>query len=107
MAEYYEVLAEYIRRRIAEGRFRPLDPLLAARGFFGMVIYHSWIQELYGGKRYQKFSVQQVSTTLAQVWLQGMLSGLEIEPSRHAGKSNNGKRNHRGKRQDGTRNHKA
>ncbi len=104
VAEYYEVLAEYIRRRIAEGRFRPLDPLLAARGFFGMVIYHSWIQELYGGKRYQKFSVQQVSTTLAQVWLQGMLSGLEIEPSRHAGKSNNGKRNHRGKRQDGTRN---
>jgi AcrR family transcriptional regulator len=106
VAECYEVLAEYIRRRIAEGQFRPLDPLLAARGFLGMVIYHSWIQELYGGKRYQNFSVQQVSTTLAQVWLQGMLSSPEIVSPRHAAKSNNGNhRNHRGKREDAPRNH--
>lgn len=74
VAEYYEVLAEYVRQRIAEGRFRHLDPLLAARSFLGMVIYHSWVQELFGGKRYQNFSVQQVSTTLAEVWLQGMLA---------------------------------
>jgi AcrR family transcriptional regulator len=73
VAEYYEVLAEYIRQRIAEGRFRHVDPLLAARGFLGMVVYHSWVQELFGGKRYQNFSVQQVSTTLAEVWLHGML----------------------------------
>jgi len=90
VAEYYEVLAEFVRRRIAEGQFRPVDPLLAARGFFGMVIYHSWIQELYGGKRYQKFSVQQVSTTLAGVWLQGMLIEGAAASSGRNGKSNNG-----------------
>ena len=72
VAEYYEVLAEYVRQRIADGRFRHLDPLLAARGFLGMVIYHSWVQELFGGKRYQNFTVQQVSKTLAELWLQGM-----------------------------------
>jgi AcrR family transcriptional regulator len=70
---YYGVLAEYIERRIRDGVFRALDPLLAARGFLGMLIYHSWVQELFGGKRYQKLSVQQVSRTLVDVWLQGML----------------------------------
>ncbi|HXP16417.1 MAG TPA: TetR/AcrR family transcriptional regulator [Terriglobales bacterium] len=90
IAECYEVLAKYIRRRIAEGHFRRVDPLLAARGFFGMVIYHSWVQELYGGKRYQKFSVQQVSTTLADLWLQGMLLVPEAAILRPAAKSNDG-----------------
>jgi AcrR family transcriptional regulator len=98
VAEYYEVLAEFIRRRIANGQFRRLDPLLAARGFLGMVIYHSWVQELFGGKRYQNFSVQQVSKTLAKVWLQGMSCSPEIAPSGNSGKSNNGNhRNHRRK----------
>jgi TetR/AcrR family transcriptional regulator len=70
---YYGVLADYIERRIREGIFRPVDPVLAARGFLGMIIYHSWVQELFGGKRYEKLSVQQVSRALVDVWLQGML----------------------------------
>jgi AcrR family transcriptional regulator len=92
VAECYEVLADYIRGRIAEGQFRPLDPLLAARGFLGMVVYHSWIQELFGGKRYQNFSVQQVSMTLAEVWLQGMLSAPQMASSQGTAKFNNANR---------------
>jgi AcrR family transcriptional regulator len=92
VAECYEVLADYIRGRIAEGQFRPVDPLLAARGFLGMVVYHSWIQELFGGKRYQKFSVQEVSKTLAEVWLQGMLSGPQMASSQGTTRFNNGNR---------------
>ncbi len=69
---HYKLLAEFIRKRVAKGRFRRVDPLLAARGFLGMVIYHSWVQELFGGKRYQKFSVQQVSQTMVEIWLSGM-----------------------------------
>jgi TetR/AcrR family transcriptional regulator len=92
VAECYEVLADYIRGRIAEGQFRPVDPLLAARGFLGMVVYHSWIQELFGGKRYQNFSVQEVSKTLAEVWLQGMLSAPQIASSPGTAKFNNGNR---------------
>jgi TetR/AcrR family transcriptional regulator len=102
VAECYEVLADYIRRRIGDGAFRPVDPLLAARGFLGMVVYHSWIQELFGGKRYQNFSVQQVSKTLAELWLQGMLSTAEIASPHGPAKSNNGNRNR--KRQE-TGNH--
>ena len=95
VAEFYEMLAEYIRGRIAEGNFRPVNPLIAARGFLGMVVYHSWIQELFGGKRYQNFSVQEVSKTLADVWLQGMLSGPQMASSRATAKFNNGNRNRR------------
>ena len=72
VVEYYELIAEYIRRRIAEGAFRSVDPLLAARGFVGMIVYHSLIQEIYGGKRYQDFDVKEVSETLTDIWLGGM-----------------------------------
>lgn len=90
IAELYEVLSDFIKQRIAEGRFRPMDPVLAARGFLGMVVYHSWVQELFGGKRYQHFSVQDVSKTLAEVWLQGMLSVPEKVSLAVTSKSNNG-----------------
>jgi AcrR family transcriptional regulator len=72
IANYFEVLARFVRQGIAAGRFRKVDPLLAARGFLGMVIYHSWIQELFGGKVVQDFDLQVVSRTLARTWLQGV-----------------------------------
>ena len=72
IANYFEVLARFVRQGIAAGRFRKIDPLLAARGFLGMVIYHSWIQELYGGKEVQDFDMRVVSRTLARIWLQGV-----------------------------------
>lgn len=72
VADYFEVLARFVRKGIVAGRFRPVDPLLAARGFLGMVIYHSWIQELYGGKKVQDFDQRVVSRTLAGIWLGGM-----------------------------------
>lgn len=68
----YEALAEHIRQRVRSGAFRRVDPLLAARGFLGMVVYHFQIQELFGGKRYQKFERRKVSEALADIWLEGM-----------------------------------
>jgi len=72
VAEYFDVLAHQIRRRIREGSFRKVHPLLAARGFIGMVTYHFLIQELFGGKRQRKFDPRMVSETLTDIWLQGM-----------------------------------
>src|SRR5262245_61986393 len=40
ISEYYEVVAQRIRERISSGRFRNMDPLLAARSFIGMFFYH-------------------------------------------------------------------
>lgn len=74
VAEYYEALAAYIRGRIRQGAFRKADPLLAARGFIGMVVYHFLIQELFGGEQFQKFNPAEVAETLSQIWLAGMLN---------------------------------
>jgi AcrR family transcriptional regulator len=72
VADYYEALAGYIRARIRQGAFRKTDPLLAARGFLGMVVYHFLIQELFGGEQYRKFDLEEVANTLAEIWLAGM-----------------------------------
>lgn len=82
VADYFEVLARFVRKGIAAGRFRLVDPLLAARGFLGMVIYHSWIQELYGGKKVQDFDPRVVSRTLAGIWLEGMYPKAKKRASR-------------------------
>jgi TetR/AcrR family transcriptional regulator len=71
---YYEILADYIRGQIRRGAFRRVDPHLAARSFLGMVAEHYQSQELFGGKRYQKFNPRRVSETLADIWLGGLNS---------------------------------
>lgn len=72
---YYEALAGYIQQRIKQGAFREIDPLLAARGFLGMIIYHFLVQELFGAEKYQKFDAEEVAQTLVAIWLAGMRSG--------------------------------
>jgi AcrR family transcriptional regulator len=72
VAVYYEALADYIRGRAHDGVFRDVDPLLSARGFLGMVVYHFLVQELFGGDKYQKFDPAMVAATLAGIWLNGM-----------------------------------
>jgi hypothetical protein len=72
IAVHYEELAAYIRRRVREGAFRNVDPLLAARGFLGMVVYHFLVQELFGARKFQKFDPEMVAATLAGIWLNGM-----------------------------------
>ena len=77
MSEWYEMLAGYIRRQIAEGRFREVDPVLAARGFIGMVFHHYLVQELFGGARYQSYDLEEVAQTMASLWLSGISSSPE------------------------------
>jgi AcrR family transcriptional regulator len=72
IAETYEEVADYIRAEIEAGRFRNVDPLLAARGFFGMLVYHFQIQELFGAKKYQTFDPSEVAATITDIWLRGM-----------------------------------
>ena len=69
---YFELLSEFIRRQIEAGRFRAVDPLLAARSFVGMLANHFQVQELYGGKKYQVFDNHEVSRTLVDIWMNGV-----------------------------------
>lgn len=73
ITQYFATLASYIRRRIRDGGFRDVDPLLAARGFLGMIFNYVLTQELFGARRFQKFDIAEVGETLTDIWLSGML----------------------------------
>lgn len=45
---FYDLLANYIRRRIEDGAFRRVDSLLAARAFFGIIVHHRLLHDIFG-----------------------------------------------------------
>jgi AcrR family transcriptional regulator len=71
MAPYQELLCGLVHARMGEGRFRGVDPLVAAQGFFGMLVYHFQVRGVYG-KRLPKHERRQLSEALASLWLEGM-----------------------------------
>jgi TetR/AcrR family transcriptional regulator len=75
VANTYELISDYVRRGIQEGRFRRVDPVIAARGFLGMISNHILLQELFGGARYQKFNPRVVGQQMAETWLNGIRAG--------------------------------
>lgn len=45
--KFYDYLSGYIAKRIKEGAFRRVDPLLAARAFTGMIAHHRLLHEIF------------------------------------------------------------
>jgi AcrR family transcriptional regulator len=88
IAKRYQILAEHISKRIEQGEFRQTDPLLAARNFLGMLVYHFLIQEVFGAKRLHKYDLDEVAETVAELWLQGMQAAPKARPgTRRNGKT--------------------
>jgi hypothetical protein len=82
-ADYYETLAQYIRVRIKQGRFKPVDPMIAARTFVGMVTYHSLVRVLFGRIVHPKLDAGEVGRQVAALWLGGIVaSGKGIDTSK-------------------------
>lgn len=46
-SDFYELVLDYIRRRIRDGAFRGVDAEIAARGLIGMVGYHGLVELLF------------------------------------------------------------
>ena len=83
IAEYFEVLANYLRRQMCQGVLRSADPIMAARTFMGAVVYHSLIQELFGPvDTTGNTDAREASRLMVSIWLDGMSAG---SPSRHSG----------------------
>ena len=76
VAQQYELLAAYIRRRVADRAFRAIDADLAARSFLGMVVYHYLIQELFGGRRQADYDPAIAGRTMAELWLRGVVTDI-------------------------------
>ncbi len=68
----HEFLSGYIKMRIADGAFQPVDPLLAARGFVGMVAHYLLIHEIFGVKRPPGVLPEHVVDTFVTLFLQGI-----------------------------------
>jgi AcrR family transcriptional regulator len=65
-------LAEVIRRGVAAGEFRPVDPLIAARAFAAMFQVFAVSQELLGGKRILPLPEARVVRTVTDVFVNGL-----------------------------------
>lgn len=68
---FYDHLATYIETRIAEGAFRKVDPLLAARAFIGMVVHHRLLHEIFGVPMHR--SHDETVTTYVDLFLTGLV----------------------------------
>ena len=68
---FYDHLATYIRTRIEEGAFRPLDPLLAARAFIGVVVHHRLLHEIFNVPMQQ--SHEDTVATYVDLFLTGLI----------------------------------
>lgn len=96
VSDYYEKLGEFIQHRVEAGEFRKVNPQLAARGFLGMLVYHSMVQDIFGGSRFQSFDLHVVAENLTDIWLRGILAensevrreGSASEPKNGSGPAN-------------------
>ncbi len=68
---FYDHLAAYIRTRIQDGAFRPVDPLLAARAFIGMVVHHRLLHEIFGVPMHR--SHEETVATYVDLFLAGLI----------------------------------
>lgn len=69
---FYDFLAGYIQQRIDEGAFQPVQPLIAARAFMGMLIYHRLLTVLFHAQLTQ--TAEDISRTFVNI----MMNGLKI-----------------------------
>jgi AcrR family transcriptional regulator len=66
------LFANYIKKRIDEGIFRPMNPDLSARAFFGMFSSFILSQEIFGFKKTQEYDSEEVVRTFVSIFLKGM-----------------------------------
>jgi len=73
IAEYFEVLANYLRVQMRRGVLRSTDPVMAARTFIGMVGHYSLIKELFGTADTDgNLDAHAASRLMVSIWLSGM-----------------------------------
>jgi AcrR family transcriptional regulator len=68
----HEFLGGYIGERITEGAFRPVNPLVAARGFVGMIVHYLLVHEIYGIKRPAGLLPEQAVDTFVRLFCDGI-----------------------------------
>ena len=68
----FDNLADYLKKRMADGAIKKMNPELAARSFIGVLIYYMLVQEIYGGKKIETFKKEEVVDVFVEIFLKGM-----------------------------------
>lgn len=73
-------LTEYVKKRIAEGAFRQVDPIIAVRGFVGMVMNQAMTRKFFrhAGREFVNFSNRQAAEKFTDL-LMASLANFEYE----------------------------
>ena len=71
-ANYFELLADYLRHQMRQGALRSVDPLMAARSFVGAVAYQSLLRELFGAVAVGNLDPVEVSHLVVSIWMDGL-----------------------------------
>lgn len=72
-SKHFRKLADYIEQRIADGAFRLVEPMTAARAYIGMVVYHSQLKKLYRGSL-DELTNEELAEQLTDIFLSGVLT---------------------------------
>jgi AcrR family transcriptional regulator len=67
-----EFVAEYVRQRIADGAFRPIDPVLGARAFLGMIRDHLIVCVVHDPAEAHRLPIADVVSTFVELFLNGI-----------------------------------
>lgn len=70
--EKLDMLADYVQAGIRAGHFRAVNPVIAARSFLGMIVYHYLVEEVFGVPHAQALSTHEWAEQLAGVFLEGI-----------------------------------
>jgi AcrR family transcriptional regulator len=70
--EKFEMLATHIRAGIRAGHLRAVNPVIAARSFLGMIVYHYLVEEVFGVPHAQVLSTRELAEELVSIFVEGI-----------------------------------
>lgn len=85
VAERYREIANYIKERIQEGAFRKVDPNIAVRAFFGMIIHHAQTKRFFNqslGDQKSTLSNRVAAERFTDLFLAGLINNEQLTHKR-------------------------
>jgi len=72
--KFFEFLAEYIRKRTAEGAFREVNPEVAARSLLGMIHYFVLLREILEDEPLQSVNPTEAVEAIVNIFCDGIMA---------------------------------
>jgi len=72
--KFFEFLADYIRDRIDEGAFKPVNPVITSRCLLGMVHYFVLLQKIFGDDTLNPIDPTAATETIVNIFCEGILA---------------------------------